>query len=240
MKKTVCLLLMLLCVILSPLTVSARTFEISDTDMTVTFDETMWYVFTRDNLDGNPELAELGLEENAFLENMVSQNMVVDACMFYEDGDYIEVLIMKEEEDGYVNLSNYSDSKVLKLAKRSFKEFDEGDNIDVYENGYKYIVVDYFDADLYLHQYVTVINGYSYSIQFQSPYEFTDEKLNAADEIVDSIRFDVDESMKEPNAFLDTLLPSILTRVGIGVAVGIVAAVVGIVISTAQKNKNRT
>ena len=110
----------------------------------------------------------------------------------------------------------------------------------MYENEYKYIVVDYFDADLYLHQYVTVINGYSYSIQFQSPYEFTDEKLNAADEIVDSIRFDADESMKEPNAFLDTLLPSILTRVGIGVAVGIVAAVVGIVISTAQKNKNRT
>ena len=47
----------------------ATTFELKNTDMDITIDESEWYVFTPDNILDNPELEELGLTYEYMLES---------------------------------------------------------------------------------------------------------------------------------------------------------------------------
>lgn len=62
MKRKLCMLLVLLWVaVWLPMAAAAKDYTISGTDMTVTVDDTIWYVFTRDNIQNNPELEELGI-----------------------------------------------------------------------------------------------------------------------------------------------------------------------------------
>ena len=58
MKRNICMLLtVILCLVaLFPVTASAKTYTLSDTDMQISIDDTYWYVFTRDNIKDNPEL----------------------------------------------------------------------------------------------------------------------------------------------------------------------------------------
>jgi len=242
MKKTLRFLasLMLCCMLFSPLTISARSYTVSGTDMTLEFDESLWYVFTRDNLQGNPELAELGLDYDMFYSNMLDQDIYTDACLFYDDGDYIELLVIVGKDDNYVNLSNYSDSRAMVMGKATFGSFAKDDNLEIYENDYKYIVIEYFDANVYLCQYLTIINGYAYSFQFQSPYAFTDEKREIAREVMDDVTFAVDASMKEKNVFLDALFSGIVMRVAVGAALAVVVGIIiGIVVAVKRSKKKK-
>lgn len=189
--------MIILFVVCSPLAVSAQTYEVEGTDMTITIDDSIWYVFTRDNLAGNPELDELGLSYDMMMTNMQDQNIYVDACRFYTDGDSIELLVIKNKDNNYVNMSNYEEDDILKIGNLTFKDMTLDDEIYVYENDYKFFVAEYTDNGVNLFQYVTIINGYSYSFQFQSLTGFTEEKKDAARKIMDDVLFDVDTSLKE-------------------------------------------
>ena len=72
-----------------PLIVDAKTYSISDTDITVELDEKVWYVFTRDNIENNPELDELEISYDDIYSIMYNNNIYLDAVLYYEDDDYI-------------------------------------------------------------------------------------------------------------------------------------------------------
>lgn len=240
MKRTLCLLIMALCLIVSPLTVSARTYEISDTDMTVAFDDSVWYVFTRDNIAGNPELAELGISYDQIHQIMLDNNIYVDAVLYYDDGDYVELLAMVEADDNYVNLSNYDDNKVLDMGEATFDGYVEKEDIKIFENDYKYFLAEYVDSNVHLIQYITVINGYAYSFQFQSPEEFTEEKREVVKGIMENVTFEVDTTMKEKNLFLANLLDAFrpqLTAIAFMAGIAVLAAPVIIIITVVKNRK---
>ena len=81
MKKIV--LFVLLFII--PINVWATTFDLKDTDMSITIDEDIWYVFTPDNILNNPELDELGISYE-YMVNVFSDNRAyLDAVLFFQD-----------------------------------------------------------------------------------------------------------------------------------------------------------
>lgn len=228
MKLRRFLLAILIFCLACPLTVYAKTYTMSDTDISIGVDDSSWYVFTRDNLQNNSELEELGIEPDAMRDILEDNMAYMDALLFYEDGDYVELLIRKTKiENSFTNLSNYNYEQVLELAE-AFGERQNTKNYSVYENQYKFVRLEYFDStyDYYICEYITIVNKDNYTLTFQSPSSFTDWELDEIQNIVDSIKFDVDSSLEEliPTASVEQNTPSVLEQ---AVETGITGAISG-------------
>lgn len=192
---TICLLFVCL-----PMKVSAQTYTPSDTDMTIQVDDSYWYVFTRDNIENNAELEELGVSYEKMHDILYNNYMYMDALLVYQDGDYVEFFVRKKElSTDLINLSNYSDKDVRTFAD-TLAEKQGADDYSIYENQYKFCRSDYHDAELgfYVCEYVTVVNKNSYTFTFQSPSQFNDAEYEEFKNIVDSVQFEIDPSLKEP------------------------------------------
>jgi len=213
-----------------PTTTYAKTYSLSDTDMSISVDDTSWYVFTRDNIKNNPELEELGVTYETMYDILHDNEAYMDAILYYEDGDYIEFFVRKRPLDtGIVNLSNYEDSEVLELAKELAKK-QGAEEYSVYENQYKFAKLEYFDSNYgyYICEYVTCVNKDNYTLTFQSTSPFTEWEYDEMKKIVDSAQFDVDTSLKEPKttSFFDSVVGKTIGGAVVGGAVGAVVAIV--------------
>ena len=204
MKRMVfALLSVILCIlVVAPVTAYAATYGISDTDITVTVDDTQWYVFTRDNLENNPEMEEVGVSVQQMRSVFDLNDAYMDAFVSYNDGDYIELFVIKRVVDvGAANLSNYTDEEVLDLGKVISEEKDV-DDYSVYQNEYKFVKLISRDKGpdnntYYLCEYITIVNRDVYILKFQSLSEFGAAKSAQIKSIVDSVKFNVDTSIKE-------------------------------------------
>ena len=92
MKRTVSILLsVILCFsALLPITTYAETYNLGGTDMSISVDDTVWYVFTRDNIKNNSELEELGITYDTMHDILHNNEAYMDAILYYEDGEYVE------------------------------------------------------------------------------------------------------------------------------------------------------
>ena len=214
MMKKVLLFLLLFIV---PVSVFATTFQLDGTDMRIDFDESIWYVFTPDNILNNEELDELGLTYEYIKDAFDTNDAYLNALLLFEDSDdYIEIFVRRVEIEDIVNLMNCDDDFIDEFGSALAEEQDA--NYEVYQNDYPFVMLDYQDAGLYLNEYYTIINGYTYIITVQKPYAFTEEDFLRVREIVDTIHFDIDESLKEPSNSIDYSI--ILCYAIIGALVG--------------------
>lgn len=233
-------ILALLCALmLLPIAAWAETYDLGDTDMTIEVDDSRWYVFTRDNLENNPELAEFEISESEVYDSLCSLDAYLDAVLLYTDGNYKELFVLKTSlpEDSPVNMSNYSNEELEKVAESVANEHG-ADDYSIYENDYKFLRFDYFEeeTDCYIYAFVTVVNRDVYTLNFQSSTPFSDAQYEEFDRIVDSIHFDVDTSMKEPTE-LRINWPYVITAV---VVAGIVGGILGLVGSSRKKKAANT
>ena len=220
-----------------PITTYAETYNLGGTDMSISVDDTMWYVFTRDNIKNNSELEELGITYEAMYEFLHNNEAYMDAILYYENGEYTELFVRKRALDtGIANLSNYKDSEVLELAKELAKK--QGANTySVYENQYKFAKLEYVDSNLgyYICEFVTCVNKDNYTFTFQSTSQFTDEEYAEIENIVDSVKFDIDTSIKEKKS--SSIAESVIEKTIGGAVIG---GVVGAVIAITNKKKKKT
>ena len=237
MKKSrrICLIAVLVCLMLPlQILVGAQQYAMEDTDIHITVDDTMWYVFTRDNLQDNPELDELGLTYEEIHDILHNNDAYMDAILFYDDGQYMELFVMKTAVDtGIVNLSNYDEDHVMELAEELAKKHG-ADRYSTYESRYKFAKTEFLDEELalYVCQYVTIVNKEIYTINFQSPAMFSDWEHEQMQAIVNSIEFDVDTSLKEELLESSSWIWAIIG----GVAGGIVGLIVALI---NQKRKKK-
>lgn len=201
MKRSICsLIIVIICIFaVLPMNTYAATYNISETDMSVSIDDSSWYVFARDNLNNNPELDELGISYDAMYDAFHNNNVYMDALLFYDDGKRTELFIRKNAIDsGMVNLSNYSEKQILELAK-SLAEKQGAEEYSIYENQYKFIKSEYIDSNIgyYICEFVTIVNKDGYTLTFQSESQFSDYDYQEIKNIVDSIKFDIDTTLKE-------------------------------------------
>jgi hypothetical protein len=220
-----------------PIITYAETYNLGGTDMSISVDDTMWYVFTRDNIKNNSELEELGITYEAMYEILHNNEAYMDAILYYENGEYTELFVRKRALDtGIANLSNYKDSEVLELAKELAKK--QGANTySVYENQYKFAKLEYVDSNLgyYICEFVTCVNKDNYTFTFQSTSQFTDEEYAEIENIVDSVKFDIDTSIKEKKS--SSIAESVIEKTIGGAVIGGVA---GAVIAITNKKKKKT
>ena len=177
----------------------ATTFELKNTDMDITIDESEWYVFTPDNILDNPELEELGLTYEYMLESFQNNQAYLDAILFYYDSeDYIELFVRKVALEDIGNLVNYDDDFIEQLGQALAD--GQKANYEVYRTDYPFILLDYMDQGFYLQEYYTIVNGNGYTITAQKPNAFSREDKARVEKIVDSVSFEVDLSLKEHNS----------------------------------------
>ena len=182
-----------------PIVGDATTFELKNTDMDITIDESEWYVFTPDNILDNPELEELGLTYEYMLESFQNNQAYLDAILFYYDSeDYIELFVRKVALEDIGNLVNYDDDFIERFGQALADE--QKANYEIYRTNYPFVLLDYQDQGFYLQEYYTIVNGNGYTITAQKPNAFSREDKARVEKIVDSVSFDVDLSLKEPNS----------------------------------------
>ncbi len=217
MKKR--MLPLLLCVVLLfSVQAQAADYTVSGTDMTVTIDDSVWYVFTRDNLENNPKLDELGITADYLGGLMQENNMYMDACLFYEDGNYIELFVRLKESKDVNYMTAYTDSKVEDIAD-ALAEKTGAEEHALYKTDYKYAKVAYTQEPFYLVEYYTIVNGYGYTFTFQSEQPYGEKQYEQMDQIMESVAFRVDPN-KIVNGKAVVVKFDVLTMVLIGAVLG--------------------
>lgn len=197
MKRILGALLAIVCLIaVAPMTVYATTFNVEDTNMSFYINEEIWYVFTRDNIQNNPELDELGFTYEKMHQILEENNAYVDAAMFYENGEFVEMFVRIVDVDTeIINLADYEDKDIAPLAQ----ELIERQKADTYyicetndgKNKYKFINIEYVDeaTGFYIWEFMTVINQKDYTITFQSNKPYSDTEYSEMESIIGSISF---------------------------------------------------
>ncbi len=241
MKRSICVIMtFIFCLIVfMPISVYAETYHLGGTDMSIQVDDSSWYVFTRDNIKNNSELDELEISYDSMHDILYNNEAYMDAVLLYDDGEYVELFVRKRTMDsGIVNLSNYSNEKVLELAE-GLAERQNAEDYSVYENKYKFAKLEYIDSNLgyYICEYVTCVNKDNYTFTFQSTSQFSDLEYDEMESIIDSIQFDVDTTLKEPKttSFGDNVITKTLGGAVIG---GVIGAIIAIA-NKKKKNSNK-
>ena len=239
-KKSIWVVFAISLFLVLPLSVQANTFELSGTDMSVEIDDSEWLVFTRDTIEDDAMMEELGASYDDLHDILYNNDAYMDAVLYGEYGDFVELIIRKTEQDpGKVNLSNYSDEDVLEFAE-ALAERQGADDYSIYETEYKFVRAEYKDknVDYYICEYVTIVNKESYTLTFQSPTKYDEEDYEVITEIVESVSFDVDASLKEKtqDSFGKTVMFGAIKGAIIGGISGGLAAWI-IKITKAKKNK---
>lgn len=236
MKKL--LFTIILCVLFIP-NVMAKTYSPSETDVTLTFDETKWYVFTLDNLKNNKELQELGITEEYMVKNMKDNYIYVDAVLYFEDSeDYIEFFVRKKKMPNVNNLSKYPDKEV-KTYSEELAKIQNTENFDIYKTQYKYARLKYPSEGFYLNEYYTIVNGYGYTFTAQKPMEYTEKQSKMVEEIMSKVTFKVDDTLPEQALEKSGGLNSILKDAIIGATTGTIISVVYAIKNKKSKKKQK-
>ena len=222
MKRRICCMLIavLWVFLMLPVTAFAQSYSMRGTDMTITIDDSIWYVFTPDNLQNNPELGELGVTQE-YMSNFFDENQAyLDAILFYDTGVSMELIVRKSDVKSKVaNLSTHDNDDVLELAEALANKAGV-ENYTTYQSRYKYARLDYFDAthNYYLREYYTIVNKDSYTITVQSQTPYTQEQYQEIQRIIDDIVFDVDPTLKDEVS--DSIFDGVVGKALIGAVVG--------------------
>lgn len=186
-------------IILFSVTAGAKTYSISDTDMKVDIDDSIWYVFTRDNIKDNPEFDELGTTYDFIHDLLYNNKAYLYGILYIDEEQFIEIIVRTEYTDsGVANLTNYTEKDINDFAE-ALAEKKNIENYGSYQNDYNYAKLEYIDPTLDYHicEYITVVNKHTYAITFQSTQPFDEVGYEQIDNIIDSIEFSVDTELEE-------------------------------------------
>ncbi len=242
MKK---LLISLLCLfIFMPIFVFAKEIKVDETDLTIDLDENVWYVFTRNNIKDYEYLSSFDLTydymNNVFMEN----NAYLDAYTFWDNDNNngVELFVIKVPNSVIINLNLYDEKEVMSIFDDLAKEKNIKD-YNIYRNDNSVFGhLSYLDSNLYLEEYVTVINGDTYSIKFQSSVPFDSSKIEFIENIMNSVSFDykIREDEKVPiSKKSESIWISALKGALIGGLVGGVSSVVYTFVFKKKEKNNK-
>lgn len=231
---------LLFMVMMLPVLAKAEMYVVPETDVSITIDESQWYVFTRGNIKDNKELADLGISYDYMNNLFTSNNIYLDAALFDETDDknnlelFIRVLPLTDEVG---NLHTYSEKQI--------KVFGDGllnsgkfnmTSYKIYGNKYKYIEFEYTDLGYNVYQFYTIINGKGYNFTIQKTKEFTEEDKTLVKSIIDTVTFKIDNHYERPigEEQSGSSIKDSAIRGGI---IGAIAGVVGAITAKMRKRK---
>lgn len=225
MKKVFKIILLLMFII--PISVRASIFDIPGTDVIIGIDEDIWRVLTREDIANKELLEEYQLDYDQINDLFNKNDIYMNAITYFED-DYpnsIELFVRKTASENCKYFDDLSEEEKQSLAYQLAND----SNSSIYDffinQNINYIYYEYYENDLYVANYYTIYNGYSYSFTFQSTLEINDYMREKYDNIIDNITFDesLTNGVKEKdNKLANTiLLLLIFVPVAIVVIIGI-------------------
>ena len=220
MKKIVFSLLMVMCM---PIMVKAQSFDVPSADMSLDIPDS-WYTFTRDNLDGNTEIEDLGLTIDIMNEIMLENDVYVDAL-----NEELEFLVYIVDTEDIGSLTNYHDFEIEDLGEE-LVNLNGADTYDIFKNDYKFVRVEYEDSGYYIIDYYTIVDDRAYTFSAQKESKFSDAEKTTVEEIMNSVYFD---------NFVPTSNDKETVIVAVGIGLVVVLGVVAIVIAKV-KDKNES
>jgi len=190
MKKIVIFMMILL----FPVFTLATEYEVSDINIKIDV-KSNYIVFTRDNLNNNPDLVKLNIPKEYMDELMKNNKIYYD--IIKNDVSYEILVIVPDNKLKWNNLINAND-ELLNDIKDEFAKQTGAKVSSIYKTKYNFIVVDYYDENskYYIVNYYTVVNARGYNFQLQKKTEITEEERLDLKEIVDSVEIDVLDEFK--------------------------------------------
>ena len=225
MKK----ILMLIIVLVLPLIVFAKDFEIKDIDLKIKLKDD-YIVFTRDNISNNEDLSKLNIKEDYMKEVMDNNNIYLD--ILNNDVSYEILVVVPNKTLSFYDLSSATDSMLDDLKNELMKKTGS-EKASIYKKNHNYIVVDYYDknTDNYIVNYYTVVNAKGYNFQLQKKNEITDTEKQELKEIIDSVNITVKESDNKNTGFS-------IKNIIIGAIIGAIVGLISYIISNYLKKNN--
>ena len=160
-----------------PIMVKAQSFDVPSADMSLDIPDS-WYTFTRDNLDGNTEIEDLGLTIDIMNEIMLENDVYVDAL-----NEELEFLVYIVDTEDIGSLTNYHDFEIEDLGEE-LVNLNGADTYDIFKNDYKFVRVEYEDSGYYIIDYYTIVDDRAYTFSAQKESEFSDAEKTTVEEIM--------------------------------------------------------
>lgn len=206
-----------------PLVGQAVSVDVPSADMSLDMPD-YWYVFTRDNIEGNAELDELGLTIDFMNELFLENDIYIDG--FDEN---IEMLLYVVPVDDVGSLPDYYDFEIADFGEE-LQGIVGASDYEIVNNDYKYVSVAYEDQGYEIVEYYTIIDNLGYTFSFQKEgADFSNTEQETISNIIDSVHFD---NYVAPNN--DKTKEHILVFGGMGILV-----VICIVIFIVSKKSNK-
>lgn len=177
MKK----ILLSIMILIFPINVFAKTYEIKDAKITI--DNNEWDVFYFDEPFDSELLEKYGLDEDSMKKIFVDYN-----------GFLYAINIDKEDFSLGINSSSREvdmDIVNLDLLAEAFAYTYYDGNYEIYENNYKFAKFASYDSENYLYRigYAILVNSTAYLFDFSKSTKITDEERLEIEKIIDSIEF---------------------------------------------------
>ncbi len=206
-----------------PLVGQAVSVDVPSADMSLDMPD-YWYVFTRDNIEGNAELDELGLTIDFMNELFLENDIYIDG--FDEN---MEMLLYVVPVDDVGSLPDYYDFEIADFGEE-LQGIVGASDYEIVNNDYKYVSVAYEDQGYEIVEYYTIIDNLGYTFSFQKEgADFSNTEQETISNIIDSVHFD---NYVAPNN--DKTKEHILVFGGMGILV-----VICIVIFIVSKKSNK-
>lgn len=223
MKKIYLILLSFL--LLIPLTVYAKSYEIKDCNLSLELDSS-WDVFTRDNIKGNKKIEDYNLTEEDLEQILKDNNGYLDAIKRFNGSFWIELMLSKEDAEGVQNFSEIDEKEFEEEIEKNASITAGIEDYGVHKVGkYQFMMIKSYDYQLQYDviKYITVEDEISYTFLFQTNDRFTSSQVKDVEKIMDSVEF------TEPSN-------NLILIIGIAVAAGLG---IGALILLLRKNKNK-
>lgn len=182
----------------------AQSYTVNKGEITISFDEEKWIVFTRDNIKDNKELEKLDVSYKNMKSTMEKSSAYIVAFCGGKK-ERMEVLVRAVKNKYINNICTLEDDEKTSFLKGVDETYSS--SMDNYQSefcelgAYQYVkMTGNYDKDDYsVIEYLTIINGTNYLISAQKAGAFTKGELKEFTATVEDISFQVDPKLTENN-----------------------------------------
>ncbi len=228
MKKV---LLIITLFLLLPTTTLAKTYELKNSEIIISFDDENWTVATRENVRNSSLVKKYNMNYKD-IESLLEKNSAYAYAINNDNVKKILEFFVVSPEISF----GYDDNQINEFGEILVEETG-ADSYTIYENDYKYIKIEYYDfnSKVYLLDYHTIVNSNYYVFKAQKNSEFNEEEKQQIKEIIDNVI--IQKVANETNFkidWIDAITKSVSYMIGVAIACFIIRKI------NIKNNKNES
>ena len=212
MKKV---LLIITLFLLLPTTTLAKTYELKNYEIIISFDDENWTVATREDVRNSSLVKKYNMNYKD-IESLLEKNSAYAYAINNDNVKKILEFFVISSEMSF----DYDDNQINEFGE-ILVEDTGADSYTIYENDYKYIKIEYYDSNskVYLLDYHTIVNSNYYVFKAQKNAEFNEEEKQQIKEIIDNVI--IQKVANETNFkidWIDAITKSVSYMIGVAIA----------------------